>query len=77
MLDPRPWRPPSWYRSVRRELNCETITPEHVSVAGQQKNESADLWHQRLGHVYGQQLEEIASSGVVKGVHFLDSSLFL
>ena len=56
-------------------LNCETITPEHVSVAGQQEKESADLWHQRLGHVNGQQLEEIVSSGVVKGVHFSDSSL--
>ncbi len=39
------------------QLDCKTTTPEYASVAARnQQEESADLWHQRLGHVNQQQI---------------------
>ena len=51
------------------QLDCKTTTPEYASVAARnQQEESADLWHQRLGHVNQQQIYDFASQDIVKGV---------
>ena len=56
------------------QLDCKTTTPEYASVAARnQQEESADLWHQRLGHVNQQQIYDFASQDIVKGVRVLKS----
>ena len=51
------------------ELDCEPIVQEHeyASIASEGE-ESADLWHQRLGHLGEQQLKEIMSKEMVRGM---------
>ena len=49
------------------QLDCEPVSMENVSVASEQTNE-IDLWHQRLGHINGQQLKEVVQKDVVIGI---------
>ena len=49
------------------QLNCEPITKEQASAALEEKN-SADLWHQRLGHLNKQQLMTIVDKELVSGM---------
>ena len=48
-------------------LNCEPILHEHVSVASEKEN-STDLWHQRLGHLSESLIKEMVSNEPVTGV---------
>ena len=48
------------------QLDCESIIHEQASVASDIG--SADLWHQRLGHISGQRLKEMVSNEMVTGV---------
>ena len=48
-------------------LDCEPNTVERASVASQLRSD-VDLWHQRFGHLNGQQLERIAQKDLVTGV---------
>ena len=41
------------------QLDCEPATMEHASVVHQQASD-VDLWHQRLGHLSGQQLADMS-----------------
>ena len=54
------------------ELKCEYVIQEHerASVASDGERIS-DLWHQRLGHVGEQQLKEMVSKEMVRGVRRL------
>ena len=49
------------------KLNCEPVVQQSASVASVKSN-SADLWHKRLGHLGKQQMKEIASKELMKGV---------
>ncbi len=54
-------------------LDCKATMPKHTSfVAHNQHEESADLWHQRLGHVNKQQLYDFGD--VAKGVRISNLS---
>ena len=48
------------------QLDCESIIHEQASVTSDIS--SADLWHQRLGHISGQRLKEMVSNEMVTGV---------
>ena len=49
------------------QLDCESISMESTSTTSEQKND-VDLWHQRLGHLNGQRLQEIAQKELATGV---------
>ena len=49
------------------QLDCEPVTVECVAVASQLKS-GVDMWHQRFGHLNGQQLQRIAQKDLVTGV---------
>ena len=50
-------------------LICESVTQEYASIAtGSEVKNKADLWHQRLGHLNENQLREMVSQDLVKGV---------
>ena len=50
-------------------LKCESVTQECASIAtGSEVKNKADLWHQRLGHLKENQLREMMSHDLVKGV---------
>ena len=49
------------------QLDCEPNTVERASVASQLRSD-VDLWHQRFGHLNGQQLEIITQKDLVTGV---------
>ena len=49
------------------QLDCQPIVQEQVSVASHADN-STDLWHQRLGHINEQLLQEMVSKELVEGV---------
>ena len=51
------------------ELDCESIVQEHeyASIVSEGE-ESADLWHQRLGHLGEQLLTEMMSKEMVRGM---------
>ena len=51
------------------ELDCEPIVQEHeyASIVSEGE-ESADLWHQRLGHLGEQLLTEMMSKEMVRGM---------
>ena len=49
------------------QLNCEPVFKENASVASEQSNDF-DLWHQRLGHLNGQQLKAIDQKKLATGV---------
>ena len=51
-------------------LDCEPVTPHNASVAVP-KLSTADFWHRRLGHLGKQQLKELASKELSKGVAIL------
>lgn len=59
------------------QLDCEPIIQEQVSVASQKGSSAVDLWHQRLGHMSGQRLKEMASKEMVTGVQIPRSAEFL
>ena len=52
------------------KLNCEPVVQQSASVAPTKCN-SADLWHRKLGHISKQQLKEIASKELMKGISIL------
>ena len=56
------------------QLDCESIIHEQASVASDIG--SADLWHQRLGHISGQRLKEMVSNELVTGVKIPVSAEF-
>ena len=59
------------------QLDCCIIPskPERASVA-QNQTSKADLWHQRLGHVHGNQLKQMAKKKLVNGMDYpLDAEL--
>ena len=61
------------------ELKCEyNVVQEHerASVASDGER-SLDLWHQRLGHVGEQQLKEMVSKEMARGVRIPKSSQLL
>lgn len=49
------------------QLDCEPIVGECASAAYEQRND-VDLWHQRLGHLNGQQLGDIARKELATGI---------
>ena len=49
------------------ELDCELNPTEYASAACEQRSEM-DLWHQRLGHLNGQQLPDIAQKQLATGI---------
>ena len=49
------------------QLDCEPASLEYVSVATEQGRD-IDLWHQRLGHLGRQRLQEIVSKQLVNGM---------
>ena len=49
------------------QLDCEPVSMENVSVASEQTNE-IDLWHQWLGHIYGQRLKEVVQKDLAIGI---------
>ena len=53
-------------------LNCEAMTQERASVS--LAGNKADLWHQRLGHLNEQQLKEMVSHDLVKGMELPKSA---
>uniref|UniRef100_A0A1X7UJK4 Uncharacterized protein n=1 Tax=Amphimedon queenslandica TaxID=400682 RepID=A0A1X7UJK4_AMPQE len=48
-------------------LDCEPVEPQSASVASQEAS-TADLWHRRLGHLGKQQLKDLATRELLKGV---------
>ncbi len=55
------------------QLDCKMTKPKHTSFAAHnQQEESADLWHQRLGHVNKQQLYDFGDVAI--GVRISNSS---
>ena len=59
-------------------LDCEpAISQEQASVATASKETNEmDLWHQRLGHVNGQRLQEIVQKKLATGMRFSKASKF-
>ena len=55
------------------QLDCKPVSLEHVSVAAEQ-NHDIDLWHQRLGHLGKQRLQEILSKKLVNGMDISKSA---
>ena len=51
------------------QLDCEPAVGERASAACEQRKD-ADLWHQRLGHLNGQQLDEIVRKELATGIKF-------
>ena len=50
-------------------LDCHAIVQDHAPVAARpQSGNTADLWHQCLGHQNGGQLREMATHDMVKGM---------
>ena len=47
--------------------NCKPVSMELASIVSKEHND-LDLWHQRLGHINGSKLKEIARKGVLKGL---------
>ena len=43
-------------------------TQDHAAVASQPQSSCIDLWHQRLGHLNGVKLKEMATYDMVKGM---------
>ena len=60
------------------ELECECVVQVHEQASIMSEGDrSADLWHQRLGHVGEQQLREMVVKEIVKGVKIPKSSQLL
>ena len=55
------------------QLDCESVSSEHVSVAIDQGRD-IDLWHQRLGHLGRQRLQETVSKQLVNGMDISKTS---
>ena len=49
------------------QLDCEPVISECASTVCEEGND-LDLWHQRLGHLNGQQLSDIAKKGLATGI---------
>ena len=50
-------------------LDCHTVAQDHVTVVSRpQSGNTADLWHQRLGHLNGGQLKEMLTHNMVMGM---------
>lgn len=49
------------------QLDCEPAPVEDVSVVCERRND-VDLWHQRLGHLNGQRLSDIAQNELATGI---------
>ena len=52
------------------ELDCEPAIQEHASLASQKRNKIY-LWDQRLGHLGNQQMKEIVTKQLMKGMSIL------
>lgn len=46
-------------------LDCKPVSMELASIVSKEHND-LDLWHQRLGHINGSKLKEIARKGILK-----------
>ena len=57
------------------QLDCQPIVQEQVSVATHADN-GTNLWHQRLGHINEQLLQEMVSKELVEGVTVSKSAKF-
>ena len=49
------------------QLDCEPAPVEDASVVSERRND-VDLWHQRLGHLNGQRLSDIAQDELATGI---------
>ena len=50
-------------------LDCHTVALDHVTVVSRpQSANTADLWHQRLGHLNGGQLKEMVTHNMMMGM---------
>ena len=49
------------------QLDCEPAPVEDASVVCERRND-VDLWHQRLGHLNGQRLSDIAQNELATGI---------
>ena len=50
---------------LANKLDCEEVSNGHATLASQ---ESSSLWHQRLGHVHEQRLNNCIKNNIVKGI---------
>ena len=57
------------------QLDCQPVSMECASTASEQRND-VDLWHQRLGHVNGQQLKQIIQKELATGIKFPKTAEF-
>ena len=57
------------------QLDCQPIVQEQVSVASHADN-GTNLWHQSLGHINEQLLQEMVSKELVEGVTVFKSAKF-
>ena len=57
------------------QLDCQPIAQQQVSVATHADN-GTDLWHQRLGHINEQLLQEMVSKELSEGVTVSKSAKF-
>jgi len=48
------------------QLDCESFPMEHASFVSMQRND-INLWHQRLGHLNGQQIKDMVVNEIVYG----------
>ena len=49
-------------------LECEPLVPEESAATVSENVPDIDLWHQRLGHLNGKQLNALVGKGLVSGV---------
>ena len=56
-------------------LDCKTVVQERAAIARDRQAETvADLWHQRMGHLNGQQLKQMVSQKLVRGMNIPKSA---
>ena len=55
------------------QLDCEPVRLEHASTVHEQNNDM-EIWHQRLGHLNGHQLNDITQKELATGISFPKST---
>lgn len=55
------------------ELHCESVVVQKHERASEE-GKGVDLWHQRLGHLGGQQLREMISKEMVRGMKVMKTA---